>query len=132
MKNRKIYEIKKLILFGTVFIFTNFFTINLFKKVDVHNINGYRAIRTHIDTYNFQDQEIWPKLFHLQKKYSEFLSLQFVSLAQIDFWGTSEGDLFAKNFKLNNGILGGVLVPPFDRPRIIKNLFRYAFTCKKI
>ena len=59
---------------------------------------------------------------YLQKKYSEFLSLQFVSLAQIDFWGTSEGDLFAKNLKLNNGILGGVLVPPFDRPRIIKNL----------
>jgi len=84
--------------------------------------NGYRAIRTHIDTYSFQDQEIWPKLFNLQKRYSEFLILQFVSLAQIDFWGTKEGDLFAKNFKLNNGILGGVLVPPFDRPRIIKSL----------
>ena len=84
--------------------------------------NGYRAIRTHIDTYSFQDKEIWPKLFNLQKRYSEFLILQFVSLAQIDFWGTEEGDLFAKNFKLNNGILGGVLVPPFDRPRIIKNL----------
>ena len=92
------------------------------KSLNLAIRNGYRAIRTHIDTYNFQDQEIWPKLFNLQKKYSEFLSLQFVSLAQIDFWGTNEGDLFAKNFKLNNGILGGVLVPPFDRPRIIKNL----------
>ena len=92
------------------------------KSLNLAIKNGYRAIRTHIDTYNFQDQEIWPKLFNLQKKYSEFLSLQFVSLAQIDFWGTNEGDLFAKNFKLNNGILGGVLVPPFDRPRIIKNL----------
>jgi len=92
------------------------------KSLNLAIRNGYRAIRTHIDTYNFQDQEIWPELFNLQKKYSEFLSLQFVSLAQIDFWGTNEGDLFAKNFKLNNGILGGVLVPPFDRPRIIKNL----------
>ncbi len=92
------------------------------KSLNLAIKNGYRAIRTHIDTYNFQDQEIWPKLFYLQKKYSEFLSLQFVALAQIDFWGTNEGDLFAKNFKLNNGILGGVLVPPFDRPRIIKNL----------
>ncbi len=92
------------------------------KSLNLAIRNGYRAIRTHIDTYNFQDQEIWPKLFNLQKKYSEFLSLQFVSLAQIDFWGTNEGDLFAKNFKLNNGILGGVLVPPFDRPRIKKNL----------
>ncbi len=92
------------------------------KSLNLAIRNGYRAIRTHIDTYNFQDQEIWPELFNLQKKYSEFLSLQFVSLAQIDFWGTNEGDLFAKKFKLNNGILGGVLVPPFDRPRIIKNL----------
>ena len=92
------------------------------KSLNLAIKNGYRAIRTHIDTYNFQDQEIWPKLFNLQKKYSKFLSLQFVSLAQIDFWGTKEGDLFAKNFKLNNGILGGVLVPPFDRPKIVKSL----------
>ena len=101
------------------------------KSLNLAIRNGYRAIRTHIDTYNFQDQEIWPELFNLQKKYSEFLSLQFVSLAQIDFWGTNEGDLFAKNFKLNNGILGGVLVPPFDRPRIIKNLSDMLLLAKK-
>ena len=92
------------------------------KSLNLAIKNGYRAIRTHIDTYNFQDQEIWPKLFNLQKKYSKFLSLQFVSLAQINFWGTKEGDIFAKDLKLNNGILGGVLVPPFDRPKIIKSL----------
>jgi len=92
---------------------------------------GYRAIRTHIDTYNLQDREIWPKLFDLQKKYSELLSLQFVSLAQIDFWGTKEGDLLAKNFYLKNGILGGVLVPPFDRPRIIKSLSEMLLLAKK-
>ncbi len=101
------------------------------KSLNLAIKNGYRAIRTHIDTYNFQDQEIWPKLFNLQKKYSEFLSLQFVSLAQIDFWGTNEGDLFAKNFKLNNGILGGVLVPPFDRPRVKKNLSDMLLLAKK-
>ena len=101
------------------------------KSLNLAIKNGYRAIRTHIDTYNFQDQEIWPKLFYLQKKYSKFLSLQFVSLAQIDFWGTNEGDLFAKNFKLNNGILGGVLVPPFDRPRIIKNLSEMLILAEK-
>jgi len=101
------------------------------KSLNMAIKNGYRAIRTHIDTYNFQDQEIWPKLFHLQKIYSEFLSLQFVSLAQIDFWGTSEGDLFAKKLKLNNGILGGVLVPPFDRPRIIKSLSKMLLLAEK-
>jgi len=101
------------------------------KSLNLAIKNGYRAIRTHIDTYNFQDQEIWPKLFYLQKKYSEFLSLQFVALAQIDFWGTDEGDLFAKNFKLNNGILGGVLVPPFNKPRITENLSDMLLLAKK-
>ena len=92
---------------------------------------GYRAIRTHIDTYNLQDREIWPKLFDLQKRYSDLLSLQFVSLAPIDFWGTKEGDLLAKNFNLNNGILGGVLVPPFDRSRITKSLSDMLLLAKK-
>ena len=101
------------------------------KSLNLAIKNGYRAIRTHIDTYISQDQEIWPKLFQLQKKYSGFLSLQFVSLAQIDFWGTKEGDLFARNFKLNNGILGGVLVPPFDRPKIIKSLTDMLLLAKK-
>ncbi len=101
------------------------------KSLNLAIKNGYRAIRTHIDTYSFQDQEIWPKLFHLQKIYSENLSLQFVALAQIDFWGTNEGDLFARKFKLNNGILGGVLVPPFDRPKIIKSLSDMLLLAKK-
>jgi len=101
------------------------------KSLNLAIENGYRAIRTHIDTYNFQDQEIWPKLFNLQKMYSNFLSLQFVSLAQIEFWGTKEGDLFAKDFKLNNGILGGVLVPPFDRPIIKKSLSDMLLLAKK-
>jgi len=101
------------------------------KSINLAIKNGYRAIRTHIDTYNSQDQEIWTKLYDLQKKYADFLTLQFVSLAQIDFWGTNEGDLVAKNFELNNGILGGVLVPPFDRPRVIQNLSEMLLLAKK-
>ena len=38
MKNRNKYEIKKFILFGIFFIFTNFLSINLLKKVDSKNI----------------------------------------------------------------------------------------------
>jgi len=101
------------------------------KSLNLAIKNGYRAIRTHIDTYNSQDREIWPKLFYLQKTYSEFLSLQFVALAQIEFWGTKEGDLLAKNFQLNNGLLGGVLVPPFDKPSIIKSLSDMLLLAKK-
>ncbi len=38
MKNIEIYEIKKLILLGLLFVLTNILTINLFKKVDLRNI----------------------------------------------------------------------------------------------
>tara|TARA_Y100000589_G_scaffold250279_1_gene238411 strand:- start:11 stop:733 length:723 start_codon:yes stop_codon:yes gene_type:complete len=38
VKNRKKYEIKKFILLGIFFIFTNFLSINLFKKVDFKDI----------------------------------------------------------------------------------------------
>ena len=38
--------------------------------------NGYRAIRSHIDTYNGQSIDIWIELFKLQKKFSSELTLQ--------------------------------------------------------
>ncbi len=93
--------------------------------------NGYRAIRSHIDTYESQDKDIWSELYNLKKKYSEFLNLQFVSLAQIEFWGTREGHSFAKDLKVNNGILGGVLVPPFNKTRTTDNLSNMLLLAKK-
>ena len=39
MKHIKIHEIKQIILFGIFFIFTNFLTIHLFKKVELENIH---------------------------------------------------------------------------------------------
>ena len=77
--------------------------------------NGYRAIRSHIDTYNLQDEKIWPELFELRKKYSSALSLQFVALAPLEFWSTEKGEKLAIYLKNSGDILGGVLVPPFNQ-----------------
>ena len=101
------------------------------KSLNLAIKNGYRAIRTHIDTYDLQDQKIWSELFNLNKKYGSYLQLQFVSLAQIEFWGTNKGDLLARNFKENNGILGGVLVPPFNKTRTIKSLTKMLLLAHK-
>ena len=92
------------------------------KSINLAIKNGYRAMRTHIDTYDFQDKDIWSELFNLSKKYSDYLKLQYVSLAQIEFWGTKDGEALASKFKTNNGILGGVLVPPFNKSKTINNL----------
>ena len=83
--------------------------------------NGYRAIRSHIDTYETQENDIWSELFNLQKKYSSKLKLQFVALAPLEFWDTAKGEKLAKIFSDYKGILGGVLVPPFNK-REMKSL----------
>ena len=80
--------------------------------------NGYRAIRTHIDIYDNLENEMWLELFNLQKKYSSKLKLQFVALAPLEFWDTANGEKLAKKFSNHKGILGGVLVPPFDKKEI--------------
>ena len=51
------------------------------KSLNLAIKNGYRAIRSHIDTYHNQGNDFWNELFKLQKKLSSKLTLQFVSLA---------------------------------------------------
>ena len=84
--------------------------------------NGYRAIRSHVDTYESQDNNTWDELFKLQKKYSSKLKLQYVALAPLEFWDTPHGEDLAKMFSKENGILGGVLVPPFINKTKLKYL----------
>jgi len=84
--------------------------------------NGYRAIRTHIDTYLSQDEKIWNEIFNLRKEYSHLLELQFVALAPLEFWSTLNGELLAKKLTTNNGLLGGVLVPPFKNKEVHSSL----------
>ena len=83
--------------------------------------NGYRAIRSHIDIYSSQDEDIWSKLFNLKKKYANILTLQFVGLAPLEFWNTSKGRLLAEKLSSKEFILGGVVVPPFKK-RYLNNL----------
>ena len=58
------------------------------KSLKLASKNGYRAIRSHIDTYKSQSIDIWIELFKLQKKFSSELILQFVALAPLEFWNT--------------------------------------------
>ena len=93
--------------------------------------NGYRAIRSHIDTYKNQSMDIWLELFKLQKKFSSELTLQFVALAPLEFWGTSNGEELAKIFSVHGGILGGVIVPPFNKKDTSKYLSKMLLLASK-
>ena len=92
------------------------------KSLNLAIKNGYRAIRSHIDTYQNQGNDIWIELFKLQKKYSPKLQLQFVALSPLEFWDTKNGKELAKKFSIHGGILGGVVVPPFNKREIRKLL----------
>ena len=93
--------------------------------------NGYRAIRSHIDTYKSQSIDIWIELFKLQKKFSSELTLQFVALAPLEFWDTTNGEDLAKIFSSNGGILGGVIVPPFNKKVASKFLAKMLLLASK-
>ena len=93
--------------------------------------NGYRAIRSHIDTYKSQSINIWIELFKLQKKFSSELTLQFVALAPLEFWDTSNGEELAKIFSTYGGILGGVIVPPFNKKDTSKFLAKMLLLASK-
>ncbi|MBK16649.1 MAG: cytosine deaminase [Prochlorococcus sp. SP3034] len=84
--------------------------------------NGYRGIRTHIDTYYSQDQKIWPELFKLREKYFHLLSIQFVALAPLEFWSGKDGERLAINFRKSGDMIGGVVVPPLHEQKTIELL----------
>ena len=92
------------------------------KSLNLAIQNGYRAIRSHIDTYQHQGNDVWTELFKLQEKYSSKLQLQFVALSPLEFWQTENGEKLAKKLSIQKGILGGVIVPPFNKRETIKLL----------
>ncbi len=101
------------------------------KSLELAMKNGYRAIRSHIDTYQSQSIDIWIELFKLQKKFSSELILQFVALAPLEFWDTPNGEELAKLFSSHGGILGGVVVPPFNKKDTSKFLSKMLLLARK-
>ncbi len=101
------------------------------KSLNLAIKNGYRAIRSHIDTYQNQGNNVWTELFNLQKKYSSKLQLQFVALSPLEFWQTENGKKLAKKLSTHKGILGGVVVPPFNKRETSKLLSKMLLLADK-
>ncbi len=101
------------------------------KSLSIAIKNGYRAIRSHIDTYQSQGIDIWIELFKLQKKLSSELILQLVALAPLKFWDSSNGEELARLLSSHGGILGGVVVPPFNKKETTKFLSKMLILADK-
>ena len=59
------------------------------------------------------------------------MQLQFVALSPLEFWQTENGRKLAKNFSINKGILGGVVVPPFNKKETTKLLSKMLLLADK-
>ena len=84
MKKKEIYEVKKLIMFGIFFLFTNILTINLFKKVNLQNIyiNGAELISL-TDIAENSSLQLPKRLIFIKTKLIEKELKQNLSLRQI-------------------------------------------------
>ena len=85
--------------------------------------NGLRAIRTHVDCFGMAGNHSWEALIDLKKKWQNLIELQCVALVPLDYWSSKEGNLLASRVARSGGILGGVLVPPFEKRKSHRYLF---------
>ena len=84
--------------------------------------NGLRAIRTHIDSKWAYAEKSWEAFSEMQSRWQPLIELQFVALVPIEYWSSKEGILFAKKVTEMGGLLGGVVVPPFEKKSVKDSL----------
>ncbi len=88
--------------------------------------NGYRAIRSHVDSFGSCTDQNWEALLDLRSKWNSLIELQLVALVPLEYWSTEQGKDLAVGISAVGGLLGGVLVPPFDR-KVSRNLLIQMF-----
>ena len=80
--------------------------------------HGLRALRSHIDSLGPGAEGSWQALLELRERWRGRIALQLVALVPIEHWSTSAGQTLAREVAAAGGLLGGVLVPPFQRFRV--------------
>ena len=86
-------------------------------------VNGFRAIRSHVDSTGIGSDLTWEALLELKHDWRFLIHLELVALVPLNFWSTSDGIVLAKKLAKQNACLGGVLVPPFKAEKVRKDLF---------
>ena len=85
--------------------------------------NGLRSVRTHIDSFGISGKQSWKTLIDLKIQWESLIELQCVALVPLEYWSTEEGNALAALVANSGGLLGGVLVPPFDLRASYRDLF---------
>jgi cytosine deaminase len=75
---------------------------------------GLRAIRSHIDSLGPTAEICWDVLSSLRKRWAGRVDLELVALVPIHHWLSREGEQLARRVAAEQGLLGGVLGPPYQ------------------
>ena len=87
--------------------------------------NGLRAIRSHIDSFGIKGMESWQVIMDLKNEWKSLIDLQCVAMVPLDYWNTREGELLATKVANSDGLLGGIIVPPFNKKKSIRDLIEF-------
>ena len=88
--------------------------------------HGTRAIRTHLDCPPHQVATTFQVFRELRDKWKEKLTLQAVSLVQLSYFETKEGEQFADAIADMGGVLGGIAYMSPDLDRCLDRVFALA------
>jgi cytosine deaminase len=77
--------------------------------------NGLRAIRSHIDSLGPAAQPSWDALLEARQRWLGRVELQLVAMAPLDHWLSASGVALARQVADGQGLLGGVIGPPYGQ-----------------
>ena len=78
--------------------------------------NGLRAIRSHVDSLGPAAQPSWDALLEARQRWLGRVELQLVAMAPVDHWLSPDGVALARRVADGQGLLGGVIGPPYGQP----------------
>ncbi len=93
--------------------------------------NGFRAIRTHIDT-SLDLIGLWDTLFDLRNDWKNLIEIQYVALAQGEFWHSEPGLELAKRISQHKDLLGGVISPPIEALKVQNEIRQLILLANKL
>ena len=88
--------------------------------------HGTRAIRTHLDCPPHQALTTFQVFRELREKWKDKLTLQAVSLVQLSYFETKEGEQFADAIAELGGVIGGIAHMSPDLDRYLDRIFALA------
>ncbi len=88
------------------------------RALDFSLKNGLRAVRTHVDSFGLAGDYSWEALIEIKNDWKSLIELQLVALVPLEFWDTNHGEKLAIKVAKENGFLGGVIAPPYDKKKL--------------